>query len=174
MDFIHPQRNSGFTLIELVITIIVLGVLAATAVPRFIDLRGDAKKATVESFYGSLQETVNLLHMKAKIKNKLGTDITIETDYGDYQFYRGYPETKSEATTPNLYFIETFLALGTPDHVTKNNTTRIATYADVSVYEDNDYSRIGYGTGNLMNELCYAEYRHSSLTQEFTVKTSGC
>ncbi|KXO09522.1 MSHA pilin protein MshA [Moritella sp. JT01] len=174
MDFIHSQRNSGFTLIELVITIIVLGVLAATAIPRFINLRGDAKKAAVENFYGSLQETVNLLHMKAQIKNKLGSDITIETDYGDYQFYRGYPETKSEATTPNLYFIETFLALGTPDHVTKNNTTRAATYADVSVYEDNGHSRIGYGTGNLINNSCYAEYLHTSSTQVFTVKTDGC
>ncbi|MFT5805983.1 MAG: MSHA pilin protein MshA [Moritella dasanensis] len=36
--------NSGFTLIELVITIVVLGVLSATAVPRFIDLKEDAKK----------------------------------------------------------------------------------------------------------------------------------
>ncbi|QUM81938.1 type II secretion system protein [Moritella sp. 5] len=174
MDFIHSQRNSGFTLIELVITIIVLGVLAAAAIPRFIDLRGDAKKAAVESFYGSLQETVKLLHMKAQIKDILGDNETIKTEYGNYQFYRGYPETKSEATTPNLYFIETFLALGTPDHVTKNNTTRTATYADVSVYEDNGHSRIGYGTGNLMNDRCYAEYRHTSSIQEFTVTTSGC
>ena len=39
----HHTKNSGFTLIELVIVIIVLGILAATAVPKFINLRADAK-----------------------------------------------------------------------------------------------------------------------------------
>ena len=174
MGFTRSQRNSGFTLIELVITIIVLGVLAATAVPRFIDLRGDAKKAAVESFYGSLLETVQLLHMKAQIKNKLGTDITIETEYGDYQFYRGYPETRSEATTPRLYFIETFLELGTPDNVIQNNKTRTATYGDVSVYEVNGFSRIGYGTGKLVKGSCYAEYHLTSSIQDFSIETDGC
>jgi MSHA pilin protein MshA len=166
--------NSGFTLIELVITIVVLGVLSATAVPRFVDLKDDAKKATVENFYGSLKSTVRLLHMKAQIDNLLGDNVIIATDYGDYEFYRGYPETRSEALTSHTYFIETFLELGVPLDVTIASGNRTATYAEISVYEDNGFSRIGYGSEDLRADLCYAEYKHTSETQEFTLKTTGC
>ena len=158
----------------MVITIIVLGVLAATAVPRFIDLKDDAKKETVENFHGSLRATVRLLHMKSQIDNLLGDDVTIATDYGDYQFYRGYPETRSEALTPNTYFIETCLALGVPVDVIRANGARTANYAEITVFEDNGYSRIGYGAGNLKSGLCYAEYHHTSETQEFNIETAGC
>ena len=174
MDFTVSKRNKGFTLIELVITISVLGVLAATAVPRFIDLKEDAKKEKVENFHGSLRATVRLLHMKSQIDNLLGDNVTIATDYGDYQFYRGYPETRSEALTPNTYFIETFLALGVPVDVIRANGARTANYAEITVFEDNGYSRIGYGAGNLKSGLCYAEYHHTSETQEFNIETAGC
>ncbi len=174
MDFFIVKKHNGFTLIELVITLTVLGLLAATAVPRFVNLQDDAKKEMVENFHASLRSEVRLLHMKSQIDNLLGDDVTITTDYGDYQFYRGYPETKSEALTPNTYFIETFLALGSPVDVIKDNSTRTATYSGISVYEDNGVSRIGYGTGNLLGSLCYAEYNHTSTTQGFILKTAGC
>jgi len=174
MDFIGSRRNDGFTLIELVIVIIVLGVLAATAMPRFVNLQDDAKKETVENFHGNLRAAVRLLHMKSQIDNMLGDDVTITTDQGDYQFYRGFPETKSEATTPNSYFIETFLELGVPLDVIKDNIERTATYSEITVYEDDDFSRIGYGSGNLLSDLCYAEYHHTSTMQEFSLETDGC
>ncbi|MFT5805984.1 MAG: MSHA pilin protein MshA [Moritella dasanensis] len=132
------------------------------------------KKETVENFHGSLKSTVRLLHMKAQIDNVLGDNVTIATDYGDYQFYRGYPETRSEVIKPYAYFIETFMELGTPVDVIQNNSTRTAAYAEITVYEDNDFSRLGYGSGNLLSDLCYAQYHHTSATQEFTLETTGC
>lgn len=70
-DYIQrtPQENimknqSGFTLIELVLVIIVLGILSATAMPRFVNLSDDAKRATYVSTRGAMQEAVNLVHMK--------------------------------------------------------------------------------------------------------------
>jgi MSHA pilin protein MshA len=48
------KSQAGFTLIELVMVIVILGVLAAVAIPKFIDLRAEANTAAVASVAGSL------------------------------------------------------------------------------------------------------------------------
>ncbi|NIR27987.1 MAG: prepilin-type N-terminal cleavage/methylation domain-containing protein [Gammaproteobacteria bacterium] len=48
------RQQTGFTLIELVMVIVILGILAATAIPRFFDLSGDARQAAVEGMAGAL------------------------------------------------------------------------------------------------------------------------
>lgn len=48
------STQQGFTLIELVMVIVILGILAATAIPRFVDLSDDAQNAAVTATAGSL------------------------------------------------------------------------------------------------------------------------
>jgi prepilin-type N-terminal cleavage/methylation domain-containing protein len=56
------RTASGFTIIELVVVIILLGILAATALPRFMNVDTQAHAAVVEGVHGGLQTGVSLYH----------------------------------------------------------------------------------------------------------------
>jgi MSHA pilin protein MshA len=59
------RRQSGFTLIELVIVIVVLGILAALAVPRFISLQREARIAVIDSLFNSVRSGSNIVYAKS-------------------------------------------------------------------------------------------------------------
>ena len=54
------QKQSGFTLIELVIVVVILGFLAVTAIPKFLDLTDQAKQANIEGMAGGFATGVSL------------------------------------------------------------------------------------------------------------------
>lgn len=103
MQKVHQQQ--GFTLIELIIVIVILGILAVTAAPRFLDLSSDANASTLDGLAAAIEGGSQLVYARSAIdgeqSNASATDSTsqvtingetVETDFG-------YPDAEEMDTT---------------------------------------------------------------------------
>lgn len=72
-------NQRGFTLIELIIVIVVLGILAATAVPKYFDMRTDARVAAVQGLAGGVSGAAAIAHA-ACLMDTAGCSVTAATD----------------------------------------------------------------------------------------------
>ncbi len=86
-------NQQGFTLIELVVVIVILGILAVTAAPKFIDLTSDAKASTIEAVKGSLNSAADMAHAKALVAGIVSDDLSIAGK--NITFINSYPTAGS-------------------------------------------------------------------------------
>lgn len=169
------QKQSGFTLIELVVVIIVLGILAVTAAPKFIDLQNDARAATLEGVKASIQGANSMVFAKsaiagfedqdAKSANKINVDGTneITPKFGSVNV------NASDAVTDFLNVVD----LDTADWVVDGATTSGSIY----VYPAGaTFDATQDGTTNKTNS-CHLKYTPTSTaggSPSYDLVTGGC
>lgn len=83
------KRQGGFTLIELVVVIVILGILAVTAAPRFLNLQNDARASSLQGLKGAIEGGAGIVYGKAAINGVEASDT--ETDVDGVETIFGYP-----------------------------------------------------------------------------------
>ncbi|PSU69616.1 MSHA biogenesis protein MshA [Photobacterium phosphoreum] len=88
------KRQNGFTLIELVVVIVILGILAVTAAPKFLNLQDDARASSLQGLKGAIDGAAGITYGKAAIKGVESVS-TAATTFDGIEIVYGYPTATS-------------------------------------------------------------------------------
>ena len=95
------KSKKGFTLIELIIVIVILGILAAIAIPKFVGFSSEAKKSAINGIAGSLKSAMSIVHSKWLVNGADDTTVTlsdgttVEVYNADNDSRSGYPKANN-------------------------------------------------------------------------------
>lgn len=104
---IKRSAQAGFTLIELIVVIVILGILAATALPKFADLGGDARLAKMQAAVGAVKSAAAMTHGSylaggsptATALNSTSANSVLTAEGLRIAFRNGYPDVGGDGFT---------------------------------------------------------------------------
>ncbi|WP_318478536.1 type II secretion system protein [Photobacterium leiognathi] len=142
------KRQGGFTLIELVVVIVILGILAVTAAPKFMNLQNDARKASLEGLKGSIQGAAGIVYGKSAIEGK---ESTATAKVGDIDVAYGYPQATSAALGAAVNGLSTDWTCDTP----KDGSIKCTFKGKTSYFVD-----------GASGDACYVKYTQAKSVSE--------
>jgi MSHA pilin protein MshA len=169
----NRSSQQGFTLIELVAVIVLLGILAVTALPRFLNVQTDARISVINGVLGSMQGAAQQTYAKALIQGKTGsTRTSVTSTAGNISVINGFPSAHSPGA--GALDIETLVSIS-------GTTSGGASDIKFSALSAGTTRLVGYDTNSDgvidTTDKCYATYSET-LTKDFptisTTDLTGC
>ncbi|NVD08720.1 prepilin-type N-terminal cleavage/methylation domain-containing protein [Vibrio sp. JPW-9-11-11] len=175
------MNRNGFTLIELVVVIVILGILAVVAAPRFLNLQSSAKVATLDGIASAMDGAIVQVQAKAAIKgltpsteNPGGTDqanYVIDFGIGSVEVDWATLCPESEGESGDALNMLDFLALATND----NLTAAVGNRHTVVGYQ-HDFSESDLNSANIVTPPagCYVLYDSFGGREGGVCPAEGC
>ena len=151
-------KNKGFTLIELIIVIVVLGILAVTAAPKLLNIQKDAQVGALQGLKSALVASSDIVYAKSLLEGVEGNADTTLTSGIRVRY--GYPY----ATQTNLKLVADFTEddwklTGSAPEVTFTLERQTSGFSNDEIEED---------------DVCKLTYRHPNQGEKPTITVNDC
>ena len=156
------RNNGGFTLIELIVVIVILGILAVTAAPKFVDLQSDARLATLNGMKAAINSAVSLTYGKSLVNGKEKEEkVSITINGSPVSVCYGYPCAAATEIQKvlDIGVFEACSGNSTSGNSTSGNSTSARDWCYTGGGDSESSIKIFVANGYSDTSKCYVEYK---------------